>query len=461
MPPCVDFLPNSAACWPCRMRAPTWPCSSRTASRRSGSASLCEVWGEPDHPEDGTPGLRLRASARRARAGCTGRSGFDLHVEHGLEADRGRRPDLPRAARATSSTTTRRVLEALAAADARGALHLRALLRRVRARRGRPARRPRVHHPLAAHRRARPSCTREAQVDPDVLYVHDGTIAHQRRLGRRHRRRRLHLMRQQFGARRRRRRRPADGRAAAPRRRPGPVHRPRRARLRRRDPRPAAGVDRRDTSTRTSTSRAGPARRTCRRAPSPAGSAPRPAPRRTPGSPASGCWRAEELLELTDHSVDWIADEVGFGNAATLRHHFTRVRGRQPAAVPPDLRRPHRLLGGRGQLAPPRSEGGVPAAAGDQLVVRAVLDDPAAVEHRDLVGVAHGGQPVRDGDRRPARGWPRRAPPARPARSRCPARWSPRRAPAPRGSRSSVRAIASRCFSPPENRCPRAPTTVS
>ena len=30
-----------------------------------------------------------------------------------------------------------------------------------------------------------------------------------------------------------------------------------------------------------------------------------------------------------------------------------------------------------------------------------------------------------------------------------------------RGSRSSVRAIASRCFSPPENRYPRAPTTVS
>jgi len=39
---------------------------------------------------------------------------------------------------------------------------------------------------------------------------------------------------------------------------------------------------------------------------------------------------AEELLERTDHSVDWIADEVGFGNAATLRHHFGRVRGLSP-----------------------------------------------------------------------------------------------------------------------------------
>ncbi len=39
---------------------------------------------------------------------------------------------------------------------------------------------------------------------------------------------------------------------------------------------------------------------------------------------------AEELLERTDHSVDWIAGEVGFGNAATLRHHFTRLRGVSP-----------------------------------------------------------------------------------------------------------------------------------
>jgi transcriptional regulator GlxA family with amidase domain len=40
--------------------------------------------------------------------------------------------------------------------------------------------------------------------------------------------------------------------------------------------------------------------------------------------------RAEELLEQTDRSVEWIASEVGFGNAATLRHHFTRARGVSP-----------------------------------------------------------------------------------------------------------------------------------
>lgn len=40
--------------------------------------------------------------------------------------------------------------------------------------------------------------------------------------------------------------------------------------------------------------------------------------------------RAEELLEKSDRPVEWIADEVGFGNAATLRHHFSRVRGLSP-----------------------------------------------------------------------------------------------------------------------------------
>jgi transcriptional regulator GlxA family with amidase domain len=40
--------------------------------------------------------------------------------------------------------------------------------------------------------------------------------------------------------------------------------------------------------------------------------------------------RAEQLLETTEHPVDRIAAEVGFGNAATLRHHFTRVRAVSP-----------------------------------------------------------------------------------------------------------------------------------
>lgn len=39
---------------------------------------------------------------------------------------------------------------------------------------------------------------------------------------------------------------------------------------------------------------------------------------------------AEELLEASDASVEWIADAVGFGNAATLRQHFSRARGISP-----------------------------------------------------------------------------------------------------------------------------------
>jgi transcriptional regulator GlxA family with amidase domain len=39
---------------------------------------------------------------------------------------------------------------------------------------------------------------------------------------------------------------------------------------------------------------------------------------------------AEELLESSDASVEWIASEVGFGNAAIMRQHFARVRGVSP-----------------------------------------------------------------------------------------------------------------------------------
>lgn len=51
--------------------------------------------------------------------------------------------------------------------------------------------------------------------------------------------------------------------------------------------------------------------------------------------------RAEELLETTSRSVDQVADAVGFANAATLRHHFNRVRGVSP-------QRFRRVFGGHG-----------------------------------------------------------------------------------------------------------------
>lgn len=40
--------------------------------------------------------------------------------------------------------------------------------------------------------------------------------------------------------------------------------------------------------------------------------------------------RAEELLERSDRSVEWVAREAGFTNGATLRHHFLRARGISP-----------------------------------------------------------------------------------------------------------------------------------
>jgi transcriptional regulator GlxA family with amidase domain len=42
--------------------------------------------------------------------------------------------------------------------------------------------------------------------------------------------------------------------------------------------------------------------------------------------------RAETLLEETPMPVEEVAQRAGFSNAATLRHHFTRVRGTSPAA---------------------------------------------------------------------------------------------------------------------------------
>ena len=94
-------------------------------------------------------------SARPGPGRVEGRSDFDMYVERGLEATARRRPGLPRAQARLHWTTTPPVLEALRAAHERGAIVYAHCSARLRARRGRPARRAGVHHALALHRPAR------------------------------------------------------------------------------------------------------------------------------------------------------------------------------------------------------------------------------------------------------------------------------------------------------------------
>ena len=73
------------------------------------------------------------------------------------------------------------------------------------------------------------------------------------------------------------------------------------------------------------------------------------------------------------------------------RRPFTRS---PPAACRPRTRTAPPLLG--------LVELAVEAVLREQLVVRALLDDPAVVEHDDQVGVPHGREAVGDHERRPA-----------------------------------------------------------
>ena len=103
---------------------------------------------------------------------------------------------------------------------------------------------------------------------------------------------------------------------------------------------------------------------------------------------------------------------------------------------------------------------GVVAVAVDQRFVRAALDDRAVVEHDDVIGVFHRRHAVRDDQHRP---------PLPDRRSACRIRSSVCVSTALSessririsGSRTSARAIAVRCFCPPESVMPRSPMTVS
>jgi len=290
-----------------------------------GLGAMCEVWAEPYHPEDDNPVFDfVVATPRPGRV--AGASGYDLYVDHGLDAAAdadlvcvapGRRYNEP----------SPEVVELLRSVHERGAFvfgHCTAAFALGEA-------------GLLDDRR----CTThwrhvdemtdrfpKALVDADVLYVQDGTIVtgagSAAGLDAA-----LHLMRQQFGAR---------VAAATARRMVVPPHR---------DGGQAQFIARAVPDCEAET--LGPVLAwivdhladdlSVDRLASQHHMSPRTFARRfraeTGTTPHQWVTQqrvrsAEELLELTDHSIEWIAGEVGFGNAGALRHHFTRVRGVSP-----------------------------------------------------------------------------------------------------------------------------------
>ena len=290
-----------------------------------GLGSLVEVWGEPEHPEDETPVFDFRVCTPRPGR-VRGRSDYDLYVERGLEAT----ADADLLCLSPKHDFTSHdpaVLDAVRAAYDRGAIiyaHCSGVFELGAAGilDGRECTTHWRYTDLLAE------LYPEAKVCPDVLYCHDGTVitgagsaagidAS------------LHLMREQFGAR---------VAATTARRIVVPPHR---------DGGQAQFIARavpdcdaetlgpllewivenlgEDLSVETLARRSHMSERTfARRFRAETGTTPHSWVTR------QRVQAAEELLERTDHSVDWIADEVGFGNAATLRHHFARVRGLSP-----------------------------------------------------------------------------------------------------------------------------------
>ncbi len=80
---------------------------------------------------------------------------------------------------------------------------------------------------------------------------------------------------------------------------------------------------------------------------------------------------------------------------------------------------------------------GIGAVRGQQIGVMSAFDDPAAIEHDDLVGIDDGREPVRDDHRRAAAAHLFAASAGFPARCAYRGRWSPRRTAGSPGSSGS------------------------
>ena len=290
-----------------------------------GLGSLVEVWGEPYHPDDDNPVFDFRVCTPRPGR-VEGRSAFDLVVDQGLEATEA--ADLVCIApRHKYDDHDPAVLDALRAAHDRGAIvyaHCSGTFELGAA--GLLDGRECTTHWRYTDvlQKAYP----EATVRPDVLYVQDGNVltgaGSAAGLDAS-----LHLMRQKFGA---------QVAATAARRIVVPPHR---------DGGQAQFIQRQVVDCEAETlgavltwiqenlgeqldveslaKRALMSPRTfARRFRAETGTTPHQ------WVTAQRLQAAEELLERTGLSVDQVATEVGFGNAAALRHHFTRARGVSP-----------------------------------------------------------------------------------------------------------------------------------
>jgi transcriptional regulator GlxA family with amidase domain len=292
-----------------------------------GLGQLCEVFGEEEHPEDNCPTFDF-AVCTETPGRVRGATGFDVYVEHGLE--RLAQADLVAiASQRDYLNVSPAVVEALQAAHARGARILAACTATftLGAAGLLDGRRCTTHWRHAAELA---TAFPQVHVTPDVLYVEDGQIvtgagaaAAMDAC--------LHVIRAEFGAR-------VAG--AFARRIVVPPHR---------DGGQAQYV--RTAVPEVDADTLGPlltwmsehldAELTVDDLAARALMSPRTFARRfrdeTGTTPHQ--WlthqrvlRAEHLLEETPLPVEEIASLAGFGNAATLRHHFTRVRGTTPAS---------------------------------------------------------------------------------------------------------------------------------
>jgi transcriptional regulator GlxA family with amidase domain len=292
-----------------------------------GLGAICEVWAEPYHPDDDNPVFDFVVAAEKPGV-VRGRAGFDLVVAHDLSEveDADLVCIVPKQDFLHHSPA---VLDAVRRAHARGAwifahcsgaflLGEAGLL---------DGRRCTTHWRFGDQLAARFPL---AKVDPDVLYVQDGTIvtgagsaagidaA-------------LHIVRQHFGSR---------VAATTARRIVVPPHRDGGQAQYIRTPIGPTEADTLAPLLAWASEHLDEALSVDRLARQ-AHMSPRTFARRfrdeTGTTPlqwitAQRVQLAEELLENTTLSVEQIAGRVGFGNAATLRHHFTAARGTTPLA---------------------------------------------------------------------------------------------------------------------------------